>query len=492
MQLDNITIAVRPRSNGEAMDLGLRLVQTHSRALYGPWFAILLPLFLVLNIFLSEHLWLAVAIVWWLKPLYDRILLHVLSRALFGQTPTTRETLNSLRGALSNGLIAQLTYLRLSPRRSFLLPVWQLEDLRGTARRERVRVLTGSASTQAVWLTIVCVHIETSIVLGLYGLIYIFLPQDTEISALAPFFSEAPPYWIELTSNFLYLLAIAAVEPFYVAAGFMLYIQRRTQLEAWDIEIRFRRLAQRLGAAGATAALLLVAVFILGPVDSAYAQPTAQTPPTADESKRAIDEILAHEDFSINKTVTTWLPDWQWDNKRKKDKTDLSAFATLQKIVAGGLKLILIILVVGIVLYLIINRRLWLDAYTRKKPGTIETPTVLFGMDIQPESLPDNVAEAARSLWQQGRQRESLSLLYRGSLSHLVNHDALMLNSAMTESDIVTCARSANIPSMRVEYLSGLTHIWKTLAYGHHQPGDDQVQHLFSNWAQHFARPGPA
>ncbi len=491
MQLDNITIAVRPRSNGEAMDLGLRLVQTHSRALYGPWLMILLPLFIVLNIFLSEHLWVAVAIVWWLKPLYDRILLYVLSRALFGQTPTVRETINNLRGILSNGLIAQLTYLRLSPRRSFLLPVWQLEDLRGAARRERVRVLTGSASAQAVWLTIVCVHIETSITLGLYGLIYMFLPQDTEISALAPFFSDAPPYWIEVVSNCLYLLAIAIVEPFYVAAGFMLYIQRRTQLEAWDIEIRFRRLAQRLSTAGATAALVLVAVFMLGPVDSAHAQPTAQTPPTADESKRAIDEILAHKDFSITKTITTWIPEWKWKNKNKND-TDLSAFATLQKIVAAGLKLILIVLVLGIVLYLIINRRLWLDAYIRKKPRAIETPTALFGMDIQPESLPSNVADAARSLWQQGKQREALSLLYRGSLSHLVNHDALALNSAMTESDVVTCARSANILPVRVDYLSRLTQVWKTLAYGHRQPGDDQAQHLFSDWPQHFARPGPA
>ena len=492
MQLDNITIAVRPRSNGEAMDLGLRLIQTHSRALYGPWLVILLPLFIVLHIFLSDHLWLAVAIIWWLKPLYDRILLHVLSRVLFGQTPTLRETINNLGGILRNGLIAQLTYLRLSPRRSFLLPIWQLEGLRGAARRKRVQVLTGSASAQALWLTIVCVHIEASIVFGLYGLIYMFLPQNTELSALAPFFSDAPPYWIEVISNCLYLLAIAVVEPFYVAAGFMLYIQRRTQLEAWDIEIRFRRLAQRLSAASATAVLLLIAIFMLSPIDAAHAQPAPQTPPTADESKHVIDDILAHKDFSVTKTVTTWLPDWRWDKKREKNQTDLSLFASLQKIVAAGLKLILIVVVIGIVIYIIINRRLWLDGYARRKSGTTETPTALFGMDIQPESLPDNVAEAARGLWQQGKQRESLSLLYRGSLSHLVNHDALTLNSAMTESDIVTCARLANILQARVDFLSGLTQVWTSLAYGHRQPGNDQAQVLFNNWTQHFARPSSA
>jgi hypothetical protein len=31
------------------------------------------------------------------------------------------------------------------------------------------------------------------------------------------------------------------VEPFYVAAGFGMYLSRRAELEAWDIEQEFRR-----------------------------------------------------------------------------------------------------------------------------------------------------------------------------------------------------------------------------------------------------------
>jgi hypothetical protein len=34
---------------------------------------------------------------------------------------------------------------------------------------------------------------------------------------------------------------VVVLEPFYVAAGFAMYLNRRVQLEAWDIEQEFRR-----------------------------------------------------------------------------------------------------------------------------------------------------------------------------------------------------------------------------------------------------------
>src|SRR5206468_3106666 len=48
---------------------------------------------------------------------------------------------------------------------------------------------------------------------------------------------------------FGYAAAVLLLEPFYVAAGFALYLNRRTLLEGWDIEVSLRRLAQRHAAA---------------------------------------------------------------------------------------------------------------------------------------------------------------------------------------------------------------------------------------------------
>ena len=38
-----------------------------------------------------------------------------------------------------------------------------------------------------------------------------------------------------------YAVAVLFIEPFYVAAGFAMYLNRRAEIEAWDIEQEFRR-----------------------------------------------------------------------------------------------------------------------------------------------------------------------------------------------------------------------------------------------------------
>ena len=38
-----------------------------------------------------------------------------------------------------------------------------------------------------------------------------------------------------------YALVLLVLEPFYAAAGFAMYLNRRVELEAWDVEQEFRR-----------------------------------------------------------------------------------------------------------------------------------------------------------------------------------------------------------------------------------------------------------
>ena len=59
----------------------------------------------------------------------------------------------------------------------------------------------------------------------------------------------APPAWAQLLLLGLWWLSVSLLEPIYVAAGFGLYLHRRTQLEAWDVELVFRRLAARVRVA---------------------------------------------------------------------------------------------------------------------------------------------------------------------------------------------------------------------------------------------------
>src|SRR3546814_11541948 len=77
---------------------------------------------------------------WWLKPLFDRIPLFVLSRAVFGETPTTRQTLAAQRCWGWRAMRGHLLWRRISVVRALSLPVDLLEGAAAARLRERRRV----------------------------------------------------------------------------------------------------------------------------------------------------------------------------------------------------------------------------------------------------------------------------------------------------------------------------------------------------------------
>jgi hypothetical protein len=54
-------------------------------------------------------------------------------------------------------------------------------------------------------------------------------------------FADEMPAVLGIASFVAYSSAVLLLEPFYVAAGFAMYLNRRAELEAWDIEQEFRR-----------------------------------------------------------------------------------------------------------------------------------------------------------------------------------------------------------------------------------------------------------
>ena len=143
MRIEALTLAVRPRLPFEAMDLGLRLVQSNWGAVYTAWAVALVPVLCLATAacYLVDASWLWSTLVWWLKPFYDRALVLVLSRAVFGEATDAGDVARALPGFFRTGLVRGLTWGRLDPSRSFTLPVWQLEGLRGAARRQRSALL---------------------------------------------------------------------------------------------------------------------------------------------------------------------------------------------------------------------------------------------------------------------------------------------------------------------------------------------------------------
>ncbi len=489
MQLENVSVRVRPRSSWEAIDLGLRLVQSNAKAIYQPFLLVTLPIFILLNLLFFEYMWAAILVFWWLKPMYDRLVLHVLSHSLFGETPTWRETLRAFPGTLRHGLFLQLTLLRIDPSRSFRLPVLQLEGLKGKARGERMRVLQARGNTNSVWLTITCMHLEYAINFALFALVYMLIPENIGAGVMSVFFVDAPPFWADLISNFFYFLTVCMIEPFYVAAGFMLYINRRTQLEAWDIELVFRRLAARLKALSSSVAAMLAITLAMTLPQPVLADGLGPALPV-EESPRVIAEVLAHEDFAISRSEERWRLrdlDWDWfdDEDEEEEDRDIPDLGWLSSL-APVIKWLVIAVFIGWLAWMLVRYR---DEFNGliggRRRGKDALPEVVMGMDIRPESLPEDIPDEARRLWQAGEFREALGLLYRGALSRLVNHRGLEISSGDTEADILRIARSG-LDQNGIQYLGSLTGAWQLIAYAHRQPEQQVFDQLVSDWSSRF------
>lgn len=109
--------------------------------------------------------------------------------------------------------------------------------------------------------------------------------------------------------------------------------------------------------------------------------------------------------------------------------------------------------------------------------GRVVLPSHVHDLDIRPESLPDDIAAAARALWMQGQHRVSLSLLYRGALSRLVHHHAVPIRAASTEGDCVALARKV-LTQEAGAFFEHLVKAWLLLVYGAHAPDNELVMSL--------------
>ena len=479
MRLEDLTIALRPRQPWEAVDLGCALTRRDYGRVMLLWLITVVPVWTVLAALLWSHPQWFGLIAWWLKPLYDRVPLFHLSRAAFGSRPTVRETLREWPRLWSRFLLPALLWRRFSFMRSFALPVWMLEGQKGRAARERVATLAsdgGSSGASATW---VFVKLEIAVWLGLSALASNLGPADglPDFSAIA----QDPESYLEVTdaqqwfSNLLYLTAMSLMEPFYVGAGFGLYLNSRTKLEGWDIELTFRRLAARLKPV--VTALLLLACLLPGATMAAA--PAAVTPPPAEEAmaeaRKAVLEILKREEFKEHvRESWTWVPEGG-----EEASMNIGWLAYLMYIIGYGL---LGAGLVWLVWWILQNRHLFTPGARPARPQAAQaTPRIVMGLDITRDSLPEDIVAAARAAWAAGRVREALSLLYRGSLSRLVERHRLPIRDSDTEDDCLTkAAEVANAST--TTYFRQLTLLWVRAAYAGREARAEEFEALCQAW----------
>lgn len=242
MNVEKMTVAIRMRKAWEAVDLGISMAQRWFVPLFLIWLMVALPAFIAISL-LPIDLAYAVIIFWWLKPLYEKPMMHYLSRALFGEFPDLKTFGRSLWSILKPNLLKEISLWRPSLSRSVKMPVSLLEGLKGDERSARLSVLTQGQQGSTQWMTIVFVHVEMFFYFSILTLMYFFIPTRWVDSIDFMSMMQDPPTWLSHLSNLCYFFAVGVVAPFFVACGFALYIRRRTELEGWDIELQFKQLA---------------------------------------------------------------------------------------------------------------------------------------------------------------------------------------------------------------------------------------------------------
>ena len=186
MELEKLSVQLRPRGGWEALDLGCQMARSWWRPVWGVWLAVYLPAAVLLHAVFARQPFIAAIALWWLKPVFDRFVLHVVSRAVFGAPPTVGEALGAWRDILQPGLLAGLFWVqRFSPWRSFTLPVWQLEKQTGRAAHERRDSLGKRMAGYGGWLTLIAATFEGIVFVSALLLVTMLAPRVRSASRAA-------------------------------------------------------------------------------------------------------------------------------------------------------------------------------------------------------------------------------------------------------------------------------------------------------------------
>lgn len=472
MRLENVTAEIRPRSDWEAADLGFALVRRDFwRCLTVWWLAVLVPTLLAgWWLWDSPILWLM--LFWWWKPAASRLVLFELSRRLFGEKPSWGETMRQLPRAWTRRFFHRFILARLSPWLPVTLAVEDLEGLRGKAHKQRRQQLARRGEGVVMWIYVIADLASLWFGIAILMLVWMFIPQGQDgawLNAIQTWDPSSPmeiPLLILRTVVLCVMLAMSLADVFVTGAGFGIYLNNRTWLEGWDVELAFRRLAARIGGV----ALIIIIMCC------AWVPAEIRAEETRDPAE-VIREVKSDEAFKIHK-VTQRIPKqresrWTWDFSGVGGVVALLGQIVMWMLAAA--------LLASLIWMLWINRRVLRLGAGGKATPDARKARVVMGMDVSPETLPADIPAAAMALWRQGRHHEALGLLYRGAISRIIETAGVDIHESDTEGDCLRRVEEAG-SAARPDYFRGITGAWMRLAYARRDPDEAEVEALCRQW----------
>lgn len=475
MNLDRVQAELRPRLPWEAADFGLALGRRYAGPLLREWLSTAwLAWVLAIALLFVAPLW-AWLPLWWLKPMMSVRPAFYLSRQLFGIVPARGAARQAFFTWFARRAWSDLTFARFRRRRGTLQIVRILEGAH--APKER---LTLFHQTTPSWLIKGCLLVEFGLYVGLIVLVFWFgpeswVPWSEESGGFEGFFDNLSNNDLDPVAEFrfgvictvAYAIASMVSELAYITSCFGCYLNTRTELEGWDLEITFKRLAARAAQlfSPPVLAFLLIAGAMLSP--SARAQEAA---PTVETPEQIAGRITSDPDFIIHKETER---KWRWD-----ERSGSSANLSWLNLLVYPLAVLVILAAVAGLVWIIVR-----SAGMRRDLVPLPTgPQAVAGLDVRPESLPSDPLGTARSWWTEGRHREALSLLYRAALSWLIHQGGVEIEAGDTEGECTRRVAATTSTANLSAYFQQLTRAWLGIAYAQSPPSAATWDALCAAW----------
>ena len=420
---------------------------------------------LCIAIWLDSVIW-GMILVWWFKPLYERPPMRLLSLAVFAETSSIRQ---NVAHSLHSQLLLSLTVYRFSWRRSAIASI-SLEETTNAALSTRRKLLYAKGTASLFWVCVLGWSFEVLGSVILYHLVIGFFEssENVAVNSYQDIFDQLTLMSVALGESInslstpkrglyltIYAVLINVTMPFYVGSGFSLYLNRRTILEGWDIEVGFNKLIQRLGLL-----TLVVCIMLPTPVHSNEMPDHASDVP---DHQSVITELRNSPDFNqietvrmpiLFKKILEWIKGIEPEDGKELNS---NLFASI-------LKVCLWIGMAGLLLYFVytLTTSVDLSFVGDERKRQKRTPDHVRESHRQ-RDLPKDLVSAIVNAWQGGLSREAYALLYAGTLLYLSRLLDSPIGPDETETECLNRTRALPI-NLRTAF-EQLTKEWQAVAY---------------------------
>ncbi len=232
--------------------------------------------------------------------------------------------------------------------------------------------------------------------------------------------------------------------------------------------------------------LVVAGAFAALPVFADEPSAPASAQMNAEHVQRIVAEMRA--DPTLNGTHTEHELRWKNRAADKPEPADLPYWLVqlVRWIATAGRGVVWVLGAIAVALFAVFAWR-WASVRSDALRARAKLlPSHVNELDIRPESLPTDIAAAARALCQRGKVRAALSLLYRGALSRLVHDHRVPIRAASTEGECVRLA-SAVLTAGGSAYFDRLVVAWQTEVYAGRSADAGEVAALCDAFETHFA-----